>query len=289
MEMLTKRFWKKRIAKSLPDFVKTPIKRRLMGYRPSSVGFDLSFAADEDNYLIATIDQTLRLKIPKHLQSFVQHAFMDNADCIEEMYGFISVAKDQKAKTLFDVGAQHGLLSLIFCSCKKDNRAIAYEPVPNLSQAMESLFQKNNCADRVMIQNCAIGHREGELDLYLQEDYGFVQICPSDQTCKTVKVKVTTVDEECARFGIYPDVLKIDVEGYEYEVLCGSERLLKNNKPTICLELHLDYLEQRGINPKSIFDLLEKCGYRFFSGTGHELNPRAIYDTVKSLFRFVAK
>ena len=53
--------------------------------------------------------------------------------------------------------------------------------------------------------------------------------------CKVVTQR--TIDSICEELGVYPDLLKIDVEGAELEVLLGSARLLATS-PTVFLELH---------------------------------------------------
>jgi hypothetical protein len=103
-----------------------------------------------------------------------------------------------------------------------------------------------------------------------------------------VKVQMTTLDDECRRLGIYPDTVKIDIEGYEHEALLGARDMLARKKPVICLELHLDLLEQRGINPRSICNDLQGYGYRFFSCGGRPMAARDVYDSIDAVFRFIA-
>lgn len=56
-------------------------------------------------------------------------------------------------------------------------------------------------------------------------------------------------------------LIKIDVEGHEYEVLKGSEKLIKNNYPIILFELNKNDF----VNGKSlVYDLLKEYGYSSF-------------------------
>jgi hypothetical protein len=54
-------------------------------------------------------------------------------------------------------------------------------------------------------------------------------------------VECTTLDDTAARFR-NPDVLKIDIEGAELLALRGADRLLREVRPTILVELHSDEL-----------------------------------------------
>jgi len=96
------------------------------------------------------------------------------------------------------------------------------------------------------------------------------------------------MDEEIEQHGLEPDLLKIDVEGYEYEVLLGAKRLLEQRKPPICLELHLDLLERRGVEPRRVLAQLESYGYQFRSCAGQPLSPAGIAGSMNAIVRFVA-
>lgn len=53
-----------------------------------------------------------------------------------------------------------------------------------------------------------------------------------------VAVETIALDDFCARTGVKPDVIKIDVEGAEMNVLRGMQRLLAEVRPVIFMELH---------------------------------------------------
>jgi hypothetical protein len=55
---------------------------------------------------------------------------------------------------------------------------------------------------------------------------------------------------------IFPDIIKIDVEGNELNVLKGSEKTLKKNYPIIIMETHGQEIK------KKCFFFLEKYGYK---------------------------
>ncbi|MBX9879508.1 MAG: FkbM family methyltransferase [Candidatus Obscuribacterales bacterium] len=284
-EIGSKRFWRSLAVKYLPECLKSPLRKRLHGWTDSQPPFNVSFQPS-DRGLLAKITNDLDLYINEEFKPNVDYQFVQNADCIEESRAFIALAKE--AKVLFDAGAYAGLFSLVFCRMGKDKRAIAFEPSPVMKPKIETLIAINQLETQLRLKPKAIGSEEGSLNLAL-EDTGFVQILPSDSSTKTMAVEVTTLDLECKRLNVYPDLLKIDVEGFELEALKGAEELLAKKKPAICLELHLNYLEERGIKPKLVTDELEKHDYRFYSCAGQELSAAQIYDSVKPVVRFIAK
>ncbi len=284
-EIGTKRYWRSLAVKYLPECIKSPLRKKLHGWADSNAPFNVSFQ-QSDRGLLAKIDNGLDLYINDEFKPNIDYQFVQNADCIEESRAFINLAKD--AKILFDAGAYAGLFSLIFCRMGKDKRAIAFEPSPVMKPKIEALIAINQLETQLRLKPKAIGSEEGSLSLAL-EDTGFVQILPSHNPVKTMDVEVTTLDLECKRLNIYPDLLKIDIEGFELEALKGAEELLSTKKPTICLELHLNYLEERGIQPRLVTDELEKYGYKFYSCAGESLAAKQIYDSIKPVVRFIAK
>jgi hypothetical protein len=104
-----------------------------------------------------------------------------------------------------------------------------------------------------------------------------------------IEVEMTSLDREVERLGLEPDLLKIDVEGFEYEVLLGARGLLARRKPPICLELHLGLLERRGVAPRQVVELLQSHGYGFRTYHGRVLSADDVWDSMHAIFRFVAE
>lgn len=57
------------------------------------------------------------------------------------------------------------------------------------------------------------------------------------------------------------DLIKIDVEGFEMNVLRGMASLLKILKPDLLIEINSNTLAEQNINPKSVFQYLYDLGY----------------------------
>jgi hypothetical protein len=56
------------------------------------------------------------------------------------------------------------------------------------------------------------------------------------------------------------DLVKMDVEGAEYQVLLGAKNLLQKNKPLVLFECGLGGADVYGTTPEQIFDLFTACG-----------------------------
>ncbi len=60
-----------------------------------------------------------------------------------------------------------------------------------------------------------------------------------------------------------PTHVKVDIEGWEFEVIHDAKRLLQELHPFLFLELHGDLLRSRGKEPEAVVDALRDAGYRF--------------------------
>jgi hypothetical protein len=102
-------------------------------------------------------------------------------------------------------------------------------------------------------------------------------------------LEIESVDDFCRDSKIAPTLLKIDVEGYEHEVLLGSAQTLACLHPWVFLELHLHYLEARGIAVSETLGLLENQKYRFTLLDGTPMSGRELCDCPLSRIHLIAR
>ena len=60
------------------------------------------------------------------------------------------------------------------------------------------------------------------------------------------------------------DFLKLDVDGYELDVLSSGENFLKNNKPVIFIEIAPYLYPEFGYNCKELVSFIQKLNYNFY-------------------------
>jgi FkbM family methyltransferase len=76
-------------------------------------------------------------------------------------------------------------------------------------------------------------------------------------------VEVVTIDSYVEETGVLPHFIKVDVEGYEWEVLCGAQESIRRAQPVMMVEVQSHRPE--------IAELLLDSGYRMFSAVGRPL------------------
>jgi hypothetical protein len=96
---------------------------------------------------------------------------------------------------------------------------------------------------------------------------GIKKLNNNDDLLKKIKVQVKTLDSfNLTNIGF----IKIDVEGFEKEVLEGSlETLMKNNYPPIVFESWGDWKEKEGVKASQI----RKELFLFLKQIGYNINP----------------
>lgn len=73
--------------------------------------------------------------------------------------------------------------------------------------------------------------------------------------------KTITIEDFCKKNNFIPNVIKMDIEGFEFEALMGSIEFLARNKPIIFFEFHKGIMEKMGKNHALLLQKLIDIGY----------------------------
>lgn len=174
----------------------------------------------------------------------------------------------QPGDTVLDIGANVGIVSLWLAKLVGNNGKVhAFEPNPELQKLLHQTIQHNH-AGNICPHPVALGSKPGQLDLRIQEtntgsgslilDYGLMN-------CRVVKVPVQTLDSIVAREKIATiRLIKIDVEGFEAEVLRGGSHVFESLRPQAVLFEFVEKCEGR-LSDQPVFKILQDAGYGFFA------------------------
>lgn len=163
-----------------------------------------------------------------------------------------------------DIGANQGLYTLYFSRQSPDGRVYAFEPDPRLFAALEDNLQRNG-ARNVKLFNAAVASETATLTLRAGRfNRGDNRIVPNDMASpETVGVDAMPLDQAIA--GGRLDLLKVDVQGFEVQVLRGAERQIQANPNlVIFLEFWPHGLKTAGSAPQDLLDILLKAGFSVF-------------------------
>lgn len=149
-----------------------------------------------------------------------------------------------QCQTVFDVGARtDDYLVRLNRNCKFH----LFEP---MAESFAELQRKTLDDANVTIVNTALGNEHGDLQIY--PDTQSIHKRPHGSS-EPMEIKIQTLDDYCHNAGIETiDFMKIDVEGYELDVLRGGQQMIQERVRTIQFEYGGTY-EEVGISLEDVF------------------------------------
>jgi FkbM family methyltransferase len=276
----------RKAARLLPQSARRRLAHYRFGYAQEGRRFDFREQAGPGGP-VATIDDRIHLHATAAFMPDLRFHFVENGQSRDEIGAFVDATASLPSNALlYDVGAHRGLFSLVHCALGSKRRAVLFEPSISLSNDARALLALNGLDTRAEVRVRGVGDRAGTR-LIAEDALGFAGPA-DDQDADAVPIEFTTIDAEWRRTGDAPAVVKIDVEGAEGEVIRGAAVLLRDVRPLLFLELHLDVLEGRGEAVDAMLSQLTSCGYRFKEPDGRRRSARAIRDSLRAIVRIVA-
>jgi FkbM family methyltransferase len=164
-----------------------------------------------------------------------------------------------------DVGCHKGEILEQILKLAPKGKHFAFEPIPSYYQKL-----KENYGEKATIFPFALSFKEGF------SSFQFVKNAPAYSglqqrryDTKTPDIEEITVEmktlDSLIPEGIKIDFIKIDVEGGEFDVLKGAEKLLKRDKPTVVFECGLGASDFYGATAQDLFNFLtDEIGLQIF-------------------------
>lgn len=168
--------------------------------------------------------------------------------------------------TVFDIGANVGEITFRIAQRVGNNGSVySFEPQPqNFARLTRNLAL--NHYQNVRSQQLALGSSMGMISMAPRDSLnsGTQRIVEIDSPGKEPNlIPITTLDDFVEANQIERlDSLKIDVEGYEIEVLKGGIRTIRHFHPTILIEIVDRFLQERGGSARKLLQMLEDEGYQ---------------------------
>lgn len=141
----------------------------------------------------------------------------------------------RRAEVFVDVGAYSGIYTLLACVANRDLHVIACEPNPVKLAQLRSNVRLNGLDDRVTIVGKALSSGTGLARLTVPADDSRATLLRvTGPLTSKVEVEITTGDELLR--GRRVGLIKVDVEGFEPQVLAGLATVLATHRPSIIAE-----------------------------------------------------
>ena len=156
---------------------------------------------------------------------------------------------------IYDVGAFHGILTLFFAA--RGGRVIAYEPNEgNHARLIENI--KLNGLTNVQVRKLGVGAALGSGTLHFSPEMaGGGTLRANGIATMSQPVEITTLDHDIAAASLpAPDLIKIDIEGWELEALEGARATLDAHHPALFLEMHGETMREKKSKASAIVAFL---------------------------------
>lgn len=184
--------------------------------------------------------------------------------------------------TIFDVGAHSGHFCRIFSRFAKNGKVYAFEPscyALSILQRVKKLKRLNN----VTIIPSGLGAKEQEITLNIpvkrgrSMGFGLSHLGKQDSTRQYLEEKIylTTLDKAVTELGLERlDFIKVDIEGYELNMLRGGVETIKKFRPVLFIEMIDHFLRRNGDSLASAWEFLHDLGYEAHTFKGATLKKQ---------------
>ncbi len=193
----------------------------------------------------------------------------------KRIFNFFKINKNNfKLKLIIDVGSNVGEYTELFKNINENIEVFCFEPQKKIFKVLKKNLKDHK---KIKFYNIAIGSNNTYKNLntnlgssYISSFSNFNKkskyykirnsLLNQNDTKEYEKVKVARLDSFKDLKKKKIDLIKIDVEGYEIEVLKGMGKILKNTK-MIMIEIHKSNM-YLNYNPKKIEKFLKKNGFK---------------------------
>ncbi len=169
-----------------------------------------------------------------------------------------------------DIGCHKGEILSIFLNNAPKGEHIAFEPIPVFFEGLKYKFQD--------IKNVTF-YPYALSDKNTITSFQFVKNAPAYSGLKKRNYATNTPDIETINVDVKQlddvvstdykvDLIKIDVEGGEFDVLKGGRRILATNKPILIFEFGLGASDFYDATPEGLFDFLVEYSYEVYTLKG---------------------
>jgi FkbM family methyltransferase len=168
--------------------------------------------------------------------------------------------------TVVDVGSNLGLYTVLLSRLVgPTGRVLAFEPDPDLFSLLQRNCAVNGCTN-VTAYNLALGSRHGHLTLHtmvINSGDNHLGDGGSQLFRRSVPVEMVSLDEIIP--GLKPDLIKIDVQGWELDALKGMRKIIVENPHT---EIYFEYwpagFRRAGSSAAEIVSWLRELNFGFY-------------------------
>lgn len=186
-------------------------------------------------------------KIREHFSTEYMKSFIDDNDII------------------IDVGSNIGYYALLESGLAQNGKIYALEPIPSNFSTLKNNVYINSC-NNIYTFPFAIGDHNSSKKMYIYDKCNWCSFNKSTESEKLIIGEVDVATLTLDRFiDLYmecnPTIIRMDVEGYEYEILTSSQIIYSDVSPLkLSIELHPHLISKEKMN--RVLNILKQNNFR---------------------------
>jgi FkbM family methyltransferase len=191
--------------------------------------------------------------------------------------------------TYIDIGAANGEMMCVAAGrIGRRGAIVAFEPRPDAILGLKAMVSRLHFIPNVLIENKLVGSENGVKNLFIDVKHPtsssifkeWIENRSRNTKIDIIETKIMTLNRWAKENPSYAvaDMIKIDVEGAEYEVIAGALDLLQNWRPLLLIEISSVWRKKQPDYFLKIIEDLASINYSIYSINCKKLNLKNIND-----------
>jgi FkbM family methyltransferase len=183
----------------------------------------------------------------------------------KEIQIFNNMLQSKSKPVILDIGANIGCHCIRWAKSNPTALLYAFEPSPSTRDILERNIKNNKVGNNIKALPFAVSNQTGKASFYNCIDNAYSSLKDTKRKIveKVIDVDMITIDKFVENFKVGKiDLIKIDVEGFENEVIEGGVNSLRKFKPDLFVEIY------QGTNsnekPEKTIEVLLELGYNAY-------------------------
>jgi FkbM family methyltransferase len=206
----------------------------------------------------------------------------------EKILAIIKKISDHKKIFLLDCGSNYGFYSFYVAYLSFNNQVLAFEASPKTFNVFRVNLELNNFKN-IDCKNLAINEISGKFISFYESfnDWESSAAHSDFKNNKIVSVETTTIDKELSSKNLsnFSVVIKLDIEGNEFNALQGGFDTILKYEPLITIELSKHNLNNKTYNFDYFRKFLNDTKYKIYDDKLIQVNIETLVDRINNLDR----